>query len=280
MNNISKVNEILKQAQAWLGLKESDGTHKQIIDIYNSHKPLARGYKVKSDDDWCAVFISALAIKCDAVNVVPLECSCGEMIKLAKTMNIWQENDKIIPNPGDIIMYDWQKKDAWPDHVGIVISVDNNRITVIEGNKSNQVAKRDVVIGADIIRGYIRPRYSNSTSNQLPQKEQIKLNGYDDWIARLQVECNVQGYSNQKVDGLNGPKTLAGCPILKIGAKGKITRLVQERLNSVGFDLNVDGIFKSATSNAVKVFQRNRNLVQDGIVGAKTWSYLLSGERY
>lgn len=280
MNKISKVDEILKQAQAWLGLKESDGTHKQIIDVYNSHKPLARGYKVKSDDDWCAVFISALAIKCDAVNVVPLECSCGEMIKLAKTMNIWQENDKIIPDPGDIIMYDWQKKDAWPDHVGIVISVDNNHITVIEGNKSNQVAKRDVAIGADIIRGYIRPRYSNSTSNQLPQKEQTKLNGYDDWIARLQAECNVQGYSNQKVDGLNGPKTLAGCPILKIGAKGKITRLVQERLNSVGFDLNVDGIFKSATSNAVKVFQRNRNLVQDGIVGAKTWSYLLSGDRY
>ena len=46
-------SEIVKQAQAWVGRKESDGSHKLIIDIYNSHEPLARGYKVKYDDAWC-----------------------------------------------------------------------------------------------------------------------------------------------------------------------------------------------------------------------------------
>ena len=39
--------KIVDTAVAWLGRKESDGSHKQIIDVYNAHKPLARGYKVK-----------------------------------------------------------------------------------------------------------------------------------------------------------------------------------------------------------------------------------------
>lgn len=43
-------SEVVKQAQAWIGLNEYDGTHEGIIDIYNAHKPLARGYKVKYND--------------------------------------------------------------------------------------------------------------------------------------------------------------------------------------------------------------------------------------
>ena len=39
--------KIVDTAVAWLGCKESDGSHKKIIDVYNAHKPLARGYKVK-----------------------------------------------------------------------------------------------------------------------------------------------------------------------------------------------------------------------------------------
>ena len=56
-------NKVIEQAKAWLGKKESDGTHKAIIDEYNGHKPLAQGYKVKYTDSWCATFVSAVAIK-------------------------------------------------------------------------------------------------------------------------------------------------------------------------------------------------------------------------
>ena len=35
--------KVVKTAQAWLGCKESNGTHKKIIDLYNSIKPLPRG---------------------------------------------------------------------------------------------------------------------------------------------------------------------------------------------------------------------------------------------
>ena len=37
---------LVKTAEDWLGRNEKDGSHREIIDLYNSHTPLARGYKV------------------------------------------------------------------------------------------------------------------------------------------------------------------------------------------------------------------------------------------
>lgn len=106
-----------------------------------------------------------------------------------------------------------------------------------------------------------------------------KPSGYDDWVARLQAELNNQLKRGLKVDGLRGPKTLKACPTVKKGAKGNITKLIQERLNSVGFNLSTDGIFGKGTEKAIKVFQKNRGLSQDGIVGKNTWSWLLKGTK-
>lgn len=104
-------------------------------------------------------------------------------------------------------------------------------------------------------------------------------NGYDDWVARLQKELNVQFHKGLEVDGLRGQKTLDACVTVKRGARGNITKLIQERLNSVGFSLSTDGIFGSGTEDAVKVFQKNRGLKQDGIVGRNTWDWLLKGTK-
>lgn len=104
-------------------------------------------------------------------------------------------------------------------------------------------------------------------------------NGYDEWVARLQRELNAQFHKGLAVDGLRGPKTLNACITVRRGARGNITRLIQERLNSVGFHISTDGIFGGGTEKAVKVFQRNRGLTADGIVGRNTWEWLLKGTR-
>lgn len=120
----------------------------------------------------------------------------------------------------------------------------------------------------------------NKTISNTPSKPTEKPKGYDQWVADLQKEFNEQFNAGLKVDGLEGPKTLAACPTVKKGARGNITKLIQKRLNSVGFSISTDGIFGDNTYKAIKVFQKNRGLTQDGIVGKNTWKYLLSGKKY
>ena len=98
----------------------------------------------------------------------------------------------------------------------------------------------------------------------------------DSWVRRLQEECNRQGFSNQKVDGIPGNNTLNGCPLVRRGARGNITKLVQEKLTSLGYGTNgVDGIFGNGTKNAVIKYQKSKGLSADGIVGQNTWRKLL-----
>lgn len=157
-------SEVVKQAQAWLGCKESNGTHKPIIDVYNSHKPLARGYKVKYTDEWCATFVSAVAVKLGYTDIIPTECSCSKMIELLKKIDSWVEIDSVTPKAGWIIMYDWEdngvgENQGMPNHVGIVEKVVGDTITVIEGNYNEAVKRRTLKVNGKYIRGYGSPKY-------------------------------------------------------------------------------------------------------------------------
>ena len=118
------------------------------------------------------------------------------------------------------------------------------------------------------------PVVDKNTTSQTQSTAAIKG---DDWVRRLQEECNKQGFSNQKVDGIPGPVTLAGCPTLKKGVQGNITKLLQERLVKIGYNTNgVDGIFGNGTYSAIREFQKTRGLSIDGIVGQNTWRKLLN----
>ena len=64
--------KLVETAKSYLGCKESDGSHKQIIDIYNGHKPLAVGYALNyTTDSWCSAFVSAMSILCGMTDILP-----------------------------------------------------------------------------------------------------------------------------------------------------------------------------------------------------------------
>lgn len=238
--------KIVAQAQAWVGLNEADGSHKKIIDIYNSHKPLARGYKLKYTDSWCSGTISALAIACDATDIIPTEVGCEKHIALFKKQGIWVEDDSFTPLPGDIMFYDWDdngKGDntGHSDHVGIVEKISGDTITVIEGNYSNSVKRRTLKVNGKYIRGYGVPKYDAETTNS---KE----------------VCTVE------------------IKVLKKGAKGDEVKAMQILLIGYGYSCGskgADGSFGGDTDKALRAYQKAKGLTIDGSCGAKTWTSLL-----
>lgn len=169
--------KIVNIAVGWLGCKESDGTHRKIIDVYNSHKPLAVGYAVKYTDAWCSTFASAVAIKAGLTDIIPTECGCERHTLLFKKIGAWVENDAYIPKAGDYIFYDWGDNGVGDttgdaDHIGIVVSVSGDTIKVIEGNISNAVGYRNIKVNAKYIRGYGVPNYASKATEA--EKEEVK----------------------------------------------------------------------------------------------------------
>ena len=242
-------NEIVKQAQAWVGLKEANGSHKKIIDLYNTIRPLPRGYRMPYTAQWCAATMGALAVACNATDIIPLECSCSKLIELAKAMGIWVEADAYLPDPGDMMLYDWDddgrgENTNAPDHVGMVEKVTGNTITVIEGNYSNAVKRRSVLVNGKYIRGYITPKYAEAAAE----------------------------------DGQEAAAPGDILPMLRYGDTGKTVAAMQLLLMGYGYNCGgygADGEFGSGTEGSVCAFQRDRGLEDDGVCGPLTWRALL-----
>lgn len=257
MTESEKRQSVVRIMRGWIGRKESDGSHKAIIDIYNNHKPLAQNYKVKYTDSWCMTTASAAYIKAGLADIFPLECSCNRAIAKAKSMGCWVEADNYVPKPADAILYDWQDKGKGddmgvPDHVGIVEKVEGSTIIVIEGNKSDAVQNRTVAVNQKFIRGYICPKFSaDSAPAPQPAKQESK------------------------------PAASVPSHVLRKGDKGAEVGTLQTMLNACGYYCGrVDNDFGSNTENATIEFQKsafpNDPSEWDGKYGTKTKAKLLA----
>jgi peptidoglycan hydrolase-like protein with peptidoglycan-binding domain len=64
-------------------------------------------------------------------------------------------------------------------------------------------------------------------------------------------------------------------PTVKSGSKGEAVKGLQNALNTRSSSvITVDGVFGPATESAVKAFQSDAGLAEDGIVGPDTWGAL------
>ncbi len=66
-----------------------------------------------------------------------------------------------------------------------------------------------------------------------------------------------------------------GYPLLKRGSLSNYVLIAQDDLNTLGYRTGgLDGIFGSATQNAVRSYQSSVGLTADGIIGCNTWRAL------
>ena len=132
------------------------------------------------------------------------------------------------------------------NHTGIVEKVEGNNVVTIEGNTSDQVARRTYTLGSSQIAGYGHPKWSLVTEGSIDVPD-------------------------DPMPSPSGDLTR----ILREGCKGEDVRDLQEKLIKLGYSCGpygADGDFGSSTKQAVVQFQKDHKLEPvDGEVGPDTW---------
>lgn len=269
---------VVARAEAWLGCREADGSHRPIIDLYNKYRRPG-DYEMRYTDPWCAAFSSAVgmavSVECGLpgapYELIPSSAACDPKISQYKARGRWTENDAFVPSPGDEIFYDWEDSGSGDctgssDHVGIVARVSGAEILVIEGNLSDAVGYRRIPVNGRCIRGFGRPDYAAAAAQAQEGQGVIVPGGGEDIIVP----------ATDVTDSNVGNKI--SLPVLRRGSVGETVRAAQLLLIGRSFGCGpwgADGEFGDATYGAVCRFQRERYLEVDGVVGPKTWAGLL-----
>lgn len=172
--------QFVNEAQKFVGYNEFDGSYLSILDIYNSHKPLARGYKMRPGDSWCDCFVSAIAIKTNSVDIIGTEVSCERHRAIFENKGVWRHDNTITPKKGDIVIYTWDSYTSpvnygYPCHIGIVEKAKDRLVTTIEGNFRDAVGRREYAVGWGYVLGYARPKFAAVANAKQEQKRKIAL---------------------------------------------------------------------------------------------------------
>lgn len=152
------------------------------------------------------------------------------------------------------------------NHTGIVVSVEGSLFRTVEGNYSDKVSLVEHNTGSADVAGFGRPKWD------LFEKEEVK------------PAQPVSGPDTAKDEG-SGQTYTVSLRTLRRGDKGIRVERLQQLLIARGYWCGgrtfsgretADGDFGAATEVAVKDVQLAAKLEQDGIVGQKTMTALLT----
>lgn len=243
-------------AQSHVGRRESDGSHRAIIDSYNRIRPLPRGYALSYTDPWCAAFVSAVGAEAGVSAVLFPECSCPAMLQKYISSGRTAEKSADV-QVGDVVMYGENE----PTHVGIITGVSGNILHTVEGNLSDSVAARSVSKNDGRIICFCLPDYATlasggGDSGKLPSKDTAKETAKETAASRF---------------------TSRSLRYLKQGDQGEDVRSMQALLMLRGFSVGADGAdgdFGRNTDAALRGFQSLQGIEVDGVLGAESLSRL------
>ena len=245
---MSGINSIIETAKSYLGTTEGSNNHKEIINLYNKAR-YSDAYQMTMQDPWCCAFVVAVFEQCGMRDIIPCYASCDQMISVFTKWGRYFSRSVRCVRPGDIVFYDWNGNLS-SDHVGIVIQNRFGDLSVIEGNKSDSVAYRNISITSPQILGFGVPNYDASDGTSGSGGTNSTFNPDREYI-----------------------KTL---PVLMLGKKNVYVNILQVLLNYYEkTSLDVDGEYGILTKKEVADYQMKYNLESDGIVGIETWSHLL-----
>jgi peptidoglycan hydrolase-like protein with peptidoglycan-binding domain len=179
------------------------------------------------------------------------------------------EASKLGQDPGTIIMYTVDY-DAQPSDFP---AIDAYVSALLAASKKYKPA----IYGSYSVIEHLKTKFGAKVS--LGQTCAWSGGKYDSAVMFYQskTDTTVDGISAD-IDQINDTEGLwpkMGQPMLELNNNGSAVETLQTYLNTViNAGLKVDGVFGTATLDAVKKFQAEHGLTQDGIVGPSTWNAL------
>lgn len=220
------------------------------VGYYNGNK---NGYA------WCDVFVDWLFYKIfGKTDGQRLQCQTGDLGAGCEFSARYYEKAGRLhntPKIGDQIFF--KNGSGEICHTGIVIDITDTTVITVEGNTSSAygvvanggcVAEKSYPLNYARIYKYGRPKYDNYDVVASKDNKTTKNGG----------TCTVE------------------LPVLKKGSNNGYVKTLQILLNKYdNAKVSEDGDFGAQTHDAVLSYQRSRGLYADGIVGEKTWAFLL-----
>ena len=292
---MATAKELIKIAEAEVGYLEKE-TNRNLDDKTSNagdenYTKYARDFDTKYTDfyngkkngfawcdifvDWC--FVTAFGVAKALELLGQPKKSCGAGCKYSanyfKKIGCFYTTPKV----GDQIFFKDSKGNVC--HTGIVYEVTDKQVHTIEGNTSSEsgvvanggaVAKKSYDLTYNRIYGYGRPKYD---AEPVKTTTTPKVNNIKEW----QEAAIKDGYKFPKygADGAWGSECesvakKAICKKKLTYTNKNLTKIVQK---AVG--VTADGLFGTATKNAVIAYQKKKGLIADGVVGLNTWKKIL-----
>lgn len=256
------IDEAKKSLIAWC--ESQIGTHEGANNWtpYAENMDLQRWYGwIPQNQPWCDIFADSAYLnsfglnKAAAMTYQPIgqgSALCSASANRYKSNCAWYGK----PEVGDQIFY-YSNGDI--NHTGIVVEVNGNYVTAIEGNSSDTVKRNTYPQTSGYIAGYGRPNWSV--------------------VADDTQESNAELIVDEKPKVEPKLKTITiALPAVQYGNKGLYVKVMQTALIEKGYPcgwMGADGEYGEKTRKALTRFQRENGLTEDGICGVQTWIKLL-----
>ena len=213
---------------------------------------------------WCDVFVDWCFFKAyGAVEGQRIQCQTGPLgAGCVYSAQYYRQQGRFDKTPlvGDQIFF---QSGGDIGHTGIVVEVTDNSVVTVEGNASDQVRKNTYSRSSGYIAGYGHPLYSETDGAATSAPEPVSNPVEQPASATCEVTL----------------------PLLKDGDAGSAVKNAQTLLIAKGYPCGgysisgretPDGEFGPVTERSVRSYQSLRKLQADGVIGAETWSALLT----
>ena len=260
------VNKLLDTARAEMNYHE--GYNNYIKYAQGSWDNQFYGWELQNQP-WCDVFVDwcfcqTFGLQTGAAMTYQ---TIGSGSALCSTSaSFYEKNNSFYnyPQPGDQVFF---FNNGAINHTGLVESVVGSgaswtSFTTIEGNSSDQVARRTYNRGNNKVAGFGRPKWSLVAQGNFVQNTSTQQKKSTTTVIQTTPK-KYQPYTyNIKIN------------LLKKGDYGPQVSSMQSLLNAKGFKCKVDGKFEDNTFKALKDFQTKAGIEIDGEFGQEAFTAL------